>query len=58
MKVCSRIGKQNQEFRKIEHAMVENGYPRKFAQKEISWQLKKGAVKAKSVDFEEKGAAH
>ena len=36
MKVCSGIGKQNQEFRKIENTMVGNGHPRKFTQKAIS----------------------
>ena len=35
--------------------MVENGYPRKFTQKAISRQLKRGAVNAKRADFKDKG---
>ena len=35
--------------------MVENGYPRKFTQKAISRQLKRGAVNAKRADSKDKG---
>ena len=35
MKVCSGIGKRNQELRRIENFMAENGYLRKFTQKAI-----------------------
>ena len=54
-KVCSRIVERNQELRRIENVMVENGYPRKFTQKAISRQLKRGAVNAKRADSKDKG---
>ena len=55
MKVCSGIVERNQELQRIENVMVENGYPRKFTQKAISRQLKRGAVNAKRADSKDKG---
>ena len=51
MIVCSDISGRNEEIKHIKYVMQSNGYPRKFTEKAIRRQVKRGKIpKQKEID--------
>ena len=45
MKVCSDEKRIKREFERISEAMADNGYPKRFTERAINKQRKKGLVR-------------
>ena len=45
MKVCSDEKRIKREFERISEAMADNGYPKRFTERTINKQMKKGLVR-------------